>query len=139
MRYFKVTDGKMRSRYYYDLHGKGVQYNVGEFVRPERGELFCYSLNHLSLSGFDEYDSSRMFRPRMIKLFECECIDPRETTVVCMSLAFLKEEDVGFLWPIYGKNTIVRQAVLAKEIKLIKEVSDEELQSIIAEKYGKSL
>lgn len=138
MRYFKVTDSEMRSLYYYAFYGKGVQYKIGECVLPQVGELFCYSLEHLDTTGFQEYSSYRGYRSPEIRLFECECIEPREANIFCKYLTYLDESNVGVIYNKYYEYTMRRKVVLTKGITLIKEISDNDFRSLIVAKFEES-
>lgn len=134
MRYFKVTDSQMRSLYFDYYHGKGVQYELGKTVRPVVGKLFCYSLDHLRYYGFPEYTVEGRYPGR--RLFECECLSPIVRRTYVKLLRSLSSEIIGRTYRSVREYDMLEvEAVFAQGIKLVREITNEELEVIIKERY----
>ena len=131
--YFKVTDSQMRSLYYSEYHGHGIQYEFDKMVKPTRGRIFVYSLEHLINTGFPEFDHLDHGDKR---LFICQCLFPKNVTVYVRKPYCLSEHQVGRFCDIKkgylaSRYATIRDVVLTAGVKLIREVSSDELQKFI--------
>lgn len=138
--YFKVTDKNMRSIYYDNYRGKGIQYEIGKMVKPAVGKIFAYSLSHLAWFGFQEFKYD-IFRQAQIdkRLFICQCFFPKHVTVFVRRPMFLAEKDIGEVErrvrEIDTFSHVERRIVLASGVKLIREVLEDEFHELISKRY----
>jgi len=138
--YFKVTDEHMRSLYYGNYRGKGIQYEIGKMVKPAVGRIFAYSLIHLTSSGFQEFSYGSFYQAqRDRRLFICQCLFPEHTIVYVRRPILLTEKDIGTVERRFSKRDIhshiERQIVLASGVKLIREVLEDEFHELILKRY----
>lgn len=138
--YFKVTDNDMRSLYYDEYYGHGIQYEVGKMVRPTVGKIFVYSLEHLRGYGFHEYSFLPYnFKPPDRRLFICQCLFPKHMLVYVKQPACLRDVFIGKLFSkemhSLTRSIVTRKVVLASGVKLIREVFRDEFQELIANRF----
>ena len=132
--YFKVTDSQMRSIYYDNYHGKGIQYEIGKMVRPQVGKIFAYSLGHLNESGFMEFHSAYYRKYNKEKrLFVCQCLFPKHCITYVRRPVLLCEDEVGdfFTNRDFEWDYVCRNVVLSSGVKLVREIFEDEFLDLI--------
>lgn len=133
--HYKVTDLQMRSIFFDYYYEKGVQYKLNEFVYPQVGELFCYSDAHLDIwYGFVEYDTTWEYSYTSRRIFECECLEPYEFKANIIQPTILSYEDIGKTDFSHFECDRTVEVILTKGIKLLRELSVEDVRTLVKEK-----